>query len=284
MRYRMKKTMRSESEVHPPIAFGHTAVRTRAVRKASSLIMTVSVTAFLQLAPAYGQNSAPPTSSSASPSFVAKDIVSDFGAKCDGKADDTRAFAAFNKWARAQTLQVQLTIPAGSKCEILSASGGWWAEGIPNLLVLDTEPRCRITIAKPYRSSLAAADNTTTICTRRELATVRCRLIMRHLLTPSQTALYSVGNYALITGFDLQGSWQGHGYGYPTNPHYFEYVLVSSINAALGQSVSVHLSKTPINRPGRFTTPAVRMEWMKAVRQPSTHCIRHGMFRLSIAG
>ena len=67
------------------------------------------------------------------------------------------------------------------------------------------------------------------------LATVAAGSSCVTLLTPSQTALYGVGNYALITGFDLQGTWQGHGYGYPSNPHYFEYVLVSSINAALGQ-------------------------------------------------
>jgi hypothetical protein len=63
-------------------------------------------------------NSAPPTSPS--PSLEVKNIVSDFGAKCNGVSNDAPAFMRFNSWARAQTLPIHLTIPPGSACQFLS--------------------------------------------------------------------------------------------------------------------------------------------------------------------
>src|SRR5262245_44283621 len=41
---------------------------------------------------------------------IAKDIVSDFRAKCNGVANDTPSFVAFNAWAHRQTLPITLTI------------------------------------------------------------------------------------------------------------------------------------------------------------------------------
>src|SRR5262249_39722203 len=71
-----------------------------------------------------------------SPTFVAKNIVTDFGAACNGVTDDASAFVAFNSWARTQTLQVHLTIPSGSVCTFLTGQAFWWAAGIKNLLVI----------------------------------------------------------------------------------------------------------------------------------------------------
>ena len=65
-------------------------------------------------------NSAPPPSPSSSPSpsqfYTAKNIVTDFGARCDGSSDNSAAFAAFNTWAVVQTLPIVLTIPNGATC------------------------------------------------------------------------------------------------------------------------------------------------------------------------
>jgi hypothetical protein len=222
-----EKTMRSESEVYPRIAFNRTTVLARAVRNAVSLIVTVFVTAFSQLAPAHGQSSAPPTPSSPSPSpaFVAKNIVSDFGARCDGSADDSRAFAAFNTWARTQTVPVQLRIPSGSICSFRTTTAQWWAKGIKNLLVLGHGA----TISNDGGGFFLGAsgivqDNAHSA----RIATVTAGASSVQLLTARQTSLFAVGRYALITGFDLQG------YGYPPNPHFFEYVQITGVDPGTG--------------------------------------------------
>lgn len=45
--------------------------------------------------------------------------------------------------------------------------------------------------------------------------------------------LFTVGSYALMTGFDLQGVWQSP-FGFPPNLHFFEFVLISGVNPATG--------------------------------------------------
>jgi len=48
-------------------------------------------------------DTAPPTAlPPPAPATVARNIVTDFGAKCDGVANDNAAFTAFNTWGRAQ--------------------------------------------------------------------------------------------------------------------------------------------------------------------------------------
>lgn len=170
-------------------------------------------------------NSAPPTSGSPPPSFVAKNIVTDFGAKCDGLADAAPAFAAFNTWARAQTLPVQLTIPSGSVCSFRTAAAQWWAKGIKNLLVLGYGA----TISNDgggffLGASGVVQDNAHSA----RLATVAAGSSSVKLLTAGQTSLFAVGRYALITGFDLMG------YGYPPNPHFFEYVQITGVDPGTG--------------------------------------------------
>src|SRR5262249_14304616 len=72
----------------------------------------------------------PPTPSTT----IAKNIITDFGAKCYGVANDAPAFMRFNSWARAQTLPITLTIPPGSICNFASTPATF-AAGIKNLVV-----------------------------------------------------------------------------------------------------------------------------------------------------
>jgi hypothetical protein len=177
-------------------------------------------------------NSAPPTPPS--PSFVAKDIVTDFGAQCNGVTDDAPAFVKFNRWAKTQTLPVQLTIPSGATCAFLSSVGQWWAKDIKQLLVLG------------YGATITNNNNTggpgfflggrgviQDNAHSARLATVSAGSSSITLLNPSQTSLFSVGRYALIAGFDLQGLWHSP-YGYPPNPHFFEYVKIASVDTTTG--------------------------------------------------
>ena len=184
-------------------------------------------------------NSVPPTSSSPSPSptpapsptpspsptFAAKNIVTDFGAKCDGVTDAAPAFAAFNTWAQAQALPVQLTIPSGSVCSFRTTAAQWWAKGIKNLLVLGYGA----TISNDGGGFFLGAsgviqDNAHSA----RLATVAAGSSAVKLLTASQMSLFAVGRYALVAGFDLQG------YGYPINPHFFEYVQITGVDPGTG--------------------------------------------------
>jgi hypothetical protein len=175
-------------------------------------------------------NSAPPTSPS--PSFVAKNIVTDYGAQCNGVTDDAPAFVKFNKWAKAQVLPVQLTIPSGATCAFLSSVGQWWAKDIKQLLVLGygaTITNNNSTNHFFLGGRGVFQDNAHSV----RLATVSAGSSSITLLNPSQTSLFSVGRYALIAGFDLQGLWHSP-YGYPPNPHFFEYVKIASVDAATG--------------------------------------------------
>jgi hypothetical protein len=177
-------------------------------------------------------NSAPPTSPS--PSFVAKNIVTDFGALCNGVTDDARAFVNFNSWAKVQTLPVQLTIPSGATCAFLSSVGQWWAKDIKQLLVLGYGATITNNNSTDDPGFFLGGrgviqDNAHSA----RLATVSAGSSSITLLNPSQTSLFSVGRYALIAGFDLQGLWQSP-YGYPPNPHFFEYVKIASVDTSTG--------------------------------------------------
>ena len=61
------------------------------------------------------------------------------------------------------------------------------------------------------------------------VATVSAGAISVTLLNASKASLFTVGNWALITGLDMQG------YGYPTNPAFFEYVQITVVNPTTGQ-------------------------------------------------
>jgi hypothetical protein len=219
--------MRSESEVRPCTSLGCTAVPLRAVRNTLSLIPAILVAAIVQFEPQItggnlAANSAPLTEV---PAFVSKNIVTDFGAKCDGVTDAAPAFAKFNSWARTETLPVQLTIPSGSVCSFRTERAKWWAKGIKNLLVLGYGASIRndgggffLGGSGIYQDSAHSA----------RLATVVAGASSVKLLTASQTSLFAAGRYALITGFDLQG------YGYPPNPHFFEYVQITGVDPETG--------------------------------------------------
>jgi hypothetical protein len=179
-------------------------------------------------------NSAPPTSpSSPPPSFVTKNIVTDFGAQCNGVTDDAPAFMNFNNWAKAQMLPVQLTIPAGATCAFLSSVGQWWAKDIKQLTVLGYGATITNNGAAYPGFLLGGRGVFQDNAHSARLATVPAGSSSVTLLTPSQTSLFSVGRYALISGFDLQGLWQSP-YGYPPNPHFFEYVKIASVDESTG--------------------------------------------------
>jgi hypothetical protein len=105
----------------------------------------------------------------------------------------------------------------------------FWAEGIRNLLVLGDGATLSNHNSRSVPFQLGGRGQVNDNRHSARLSTVVAGSSCITLLNPSQSQLFSVANYALITGFDLQG------YGYPTNPHYFEYVVISSIDSAIGR-------------------------------------------------
>ena len=175
----------------------------------------------------------PPSGGVVSQPTVSKNIVADFRAVCDGKSDAAPAFAAFNQWAVAQTGLVQLTIPSGSVCAFTSNRALWWAKGIKNLLVVGYGATITNNGSSNPAFFLGGRGQSQDNRHSARLATVAAGSSQIKLLTPGQTSLFTVGNYALITGFDLQGIWKTS-YGYPSNPHWFEYVKVVAIDPNAG--------------------------------------------------
>lgn len=172
------------------------------------------------------------------PPTIAKNIVTDFGATCNGVADDASAFAAFNAWAQGQTLQIILTIPSGSTCLFLSSVGISWAKGIQRLVVMGYGATISDNNGTGSGFTLGGSGVQNAIVggnkTSSRLATVSAGSSSVTPLNTSEATLFTVGQWALITGYDLQGLWQNP-FGYPPNPHFFEYVQITAINVATGQ-------------------------------------------------
>lgn len=158
--------------------------------------------------------------------------------------DDAPAFAAFNVWAVANqgSDQVQLTIPTGKNCLFASDVALFWAKGIKNLLV--SAYGATITSggggfflggAGQIQSSAHSARLFTVSAGS---STVRLNPASASQPADNPTlascvALFTVGQWVLMTGFDLQGLWQAP-FGFPSNQHFFEYVQITVINPVTG--------------------------------------------------
>lgn len=173
------------------------------------------------------------------PSAVVKNIKTDFGATCNGVADDSQAFIDFNTWAKQwqQTNSgvIQLDIPSGSICLWDSANGtvrfnaGWWVMGVKQLRV------------SGYGATFKAGPNGSFFLGSRgqyqddkhsaRLQSVQAGSRSVTLKNTAQASLFTVGDWALLTGFDIQGLW-GSPYGYPSNAHFFEYAKITGVSGA----------------------------------------------------
>jgi hypothetical protein len=200
-------------------------------------------------------DTAPPPASLPPPTFIAKNIMTDFGATCNGVADDALAFATFNAWAQVQTLPVQLTIPSGHVCTVLSFgpndAAAWWVKGIKNLVVIGYGATITNNNRTDVGFTLGGRGLFGDSAHVARVATVTAGSSCVTLLSPAQTSIFLVGAYALMGGLDLQGIWQSD-YGFPPNLHFFEYVKISTINAATGAVCF----NSPLNNTYKSTWPS----------------------------
>lgn len=155
-----------------------------------------------------------------------------FGVCNNTPGNDGPIFAAFNTWALANqgTDRVTLTIPSGAVCNFsdgISSQASKWTNGIKDLLVLAygaTLTNANSTTAFFFPGNSLAIFNDNAHSARLETANAGASCV--NLITAALASLWSSGDWALITGLDIQG------FGYPMNAHYFEYPQVSSVDAA----------------------------------------------------
>ena len=161
-------------------------------------------------------------------------------ATCDGVAHDHSAFVSFQTWAIANqgSQGTELIIPSGKNC--LLGNGGsatLFTKGIKNLLVVGYGA----TISGIFRFGATGmcsqgleqaggcSARTSTVSSGSNSVTV---LASTNFTVAQLCARFTVGNYAVMTGFAVQStSTPG---GVPPNFHYFEYVKITNINSSTG--------------------------------------------------
>lgn len=149
--------------------------------------------------------------------------------------DDALAFAKFNDWYQSNLSSglVTLTIPLGRYCFASHATYGAgfgsfrWAAGAGQLLVNGSGNPLSLGSGAVLSSMTAlggffqlggrSINNTFvpyTLAARKGDTQVT-------LVTPADASAFTIGQYAVMTGLDMQP------YGFPTNQYYFEHVLVT---------------------------------------------------------
>lgn len=157
---------------------------------------------------------------------------------CNGVANDRNAFNAFNKWARATTTNangqlLELYVPSGSNCMWLSASVSFnfVMAGVKNGRI----SAYGATFSNPKGNGFYLASNKgicqkglneATGCSAR-INTVSAGATAVNITNTAFCSRFVTDRWAVVTGFDLQGGY-GSPYGFPPNPHFFEYVQIGS--------------------------------------------------------
>jgi hypothetical protein len=190
-------------------------------------------------------NTSPPTTDPVSPppppSPAITYNITNYAA-CNGVANDHAGFMNWNaavlNWQATHSGLVQLNIPSGRTCCLTSSSGttnvGY---RIKQLLVVGdgatiTDTCNGTTGASGFtfgdalggicQIGIASANG----CSAR-IATVSSGSSTVTLLDSALKSRFTVGGWAIVTGFDLQG-----GQNYPPNFQYFDYVKVTAISGA----------------------------------------------------
>lgn len=190
-------------------------------------------------------------------------------ATCDGVADDAQAFADFNSWANltwqaSHTGLVELFIPSGKTCKLLSLvsetptssfdpgcatpttypftcfwNSSNFSKGISKFLL--NFYGASITAGSGVILSLNGGDGVchTGIATARgcsaRTATVSSGASSVTLLDTSLCSRFTAGLWAVMTGFAVQS--QASAFGYPPNFAFYDYVIISSTASCAGSGL-----------------------------------------------
>jgi hypothetical protein len=206
---------------------------------------------------------APAPTEPPAPTVLAKNIVTDFGAKCDGVTDDGANFMAFNTWAVANQgtppTPIVLNIPSGSVCHISPLGGGRrFAKNIKRLTVIGygatlTNKNSQwpgFFLGGDGQQDLNGEHNFSA-----KIATVPAGATSVSVLDKSKLPLFEAGRWVLISGFDMQALWYSS-YGYPSNPAFHDYVKITSIDRESG----VVAFEQPLKYTYKSTWPEISID------------------------
>jgi hypothetical protein len=158
-------------------------------------------------------------------------------AVCDGVTNDAAAFASFNKWAKTTKTNANdqlIELQVSGVCNFTTGNAptftglrrarlmGYGATFKSNNNQPALGPAGGTTQAGICHKGLADARG----CSAR-IASVSSGATSVMLLNTSWCSRFTAGRWAVVTGFDLQGGYKAP-YGYPPNPHFFDYTKISS--------------------------------------------------------
>lgn len=165
-------------------------------------------------------------------------------AVCDGVTNMSSAFTSFNTWARATTTntngQLIEAVVTGTclfgtgnpapfrglkKARLMGYGATFTGTGrLPNLGPADTIPGIC------HKAITDAAG-----CSAR-INSVSAGATSVTITNTSYCSRFVAGKWAVVTGFDLQGGYNTP-YGYPPNPHFFDYVQIVSTASCAGSGL-----------------------------------------------
>jgi hypothetical protein len=167
-------------------------------------------------------------------------------ATCNGVADDTPAFQAFNTWAKATTTNTNaqlIELRVSGKCMFITGTNSTnFANGVKNLRLMGygaTLSNNNLSTGASFQfGGLGICHkglSDPSGCSAR-IATVSSGATSVTVLDTTKCSRFIAGRWAVVTGFDLQSQFNSP-YGFPPNPHYFDYVQISSTSncATTGQ-------------------------------------------------
>jgi hypothetical protein len=165
---------------------------------------------------------------------TAKNLKTDLGAAGDNATNDAQKFLDFQTYAAPIVTQTMLYAPAGTY--LLSSNiAQFWAVGC-RLMRLAGAGLSQTTIKKGGSASdfhLGGKGQFNDNTHSARCATVLAGATSVTLTTPAQASRFTVGGWAMMAGFDLQGLWHSD-FGFPTNSHYFDHVKVLSADTNTG--------------------------------------------------
>jgi hypothetical protein len=159
-----------------------------------------------------------------------RDLVGNYSADATGSTSITSALNSFSAEAVPVTGRVKLTIPAGT-FTLSSSTGGvqTFTAGIENLLISGAgRDVTSITRTSSGPQLILGAQGLFQDNLHHALVnTVSAGANSVTLIDITKISRFSVGQYCLMAGNDLQG------YGDPFNNHFFEYVKIADITGAV---------------------------------------------------
>jgi Pectate lyase superfamily protein len=156
---------------------------------------------------------------------IVKNFVTDFGAVADGTTDDSPALDRWLAWGQAQgTAPIELYMPPGN---YHFASDNFLTAGLYNVTISGYGATVdSLYIGTPNLLDIDDFDHSARI------QTVSAGARSVALITPADASKFSVGQWVLVSGLELQGGTGGQP-TFPPNFQFFEYKQIVNISGSV---------------------------------------------------